>query len=558
MVFRLILTAILTAAGLSSNRLLAQDRPQPKLILQITIDGFRGDLINRYASGFGEGGFRYLLDHGVVYTNAHHDHANTETIVGHTTLATGAYPRDHGMIGNAWLDPTTGELGYNIEDGQHLLIPSREDAATGEQVDPAQAAARSNGRSPRAIHGTTFSDELAVATAGKAKIFAVSGKDRGAVPLAGKSGKAFWYSTDTGDFVTSTYYYDEYPGWVTNWNSQRRAEAFAGQSWELLHEQSSYLLGEQDDRAYEIDLRGYGRVFPHMFGEPADGLFFTRLLVSPIGDKLTLDFARHLVASEQIGVDDVTDYLSVSFSGVDAVNHFFGPSSLENEDVVVQLDRTLAELLAFVDEQVGLANTLVVLSADHGMAEFPEYMQTLGHSVGRLYGDEVVAAANQIGRDLWGVDSLAQLFFRPYLYLRKQAIVDTGFERSAVTESLANRLAGIEGISLSVPQRLQAEIRDEGELGRIQRNYFKGRSGDIYLTQEPYWFLYSRGSIGVAHGSPWKYDSHVPIIFAGAGLTAQSISRAVRTVDVAPTLSGFLGIKHPSNSRGESFVEVVD
>jgi hypothetical protein len=317
-----------------------------RLVLQITVDGLRGDQLERFGDGFGEKGFRYLLDNGTVYTNAHYQHANTETIVGHTTLATGASPSEHGMIGNAWFDREAGALGYNIEDPDYPLLATRDNRAKGERVDPAQMTSRSDGRSPRPILARTLSDTLAAYFAGQAKIFAVSGKDRGAVPMTGHSGKAFWYSTDTGDFVTSTYYYDEYPEWVKAWNAAGHARGHAGTSWELANEISTYLLGEQDERPYEADLEGYGRTFPHPFGNPDDGLFYTRLFVSRVGDELTADFAKELLVSEGLGRDSVPDYLSISFSGVDAVNHFFGPSSLEQEAVLKGLDQTLADLLS--------------------------------------------------------------------------------------------------------------------------------------------------------------------------------------------------------------------
>ena len=356
----------------------AAPEPEVRLVLQLTVDGLRGDLLDRYRNGLSPDGFRLLLERGTVFTNAHHEHANTETIVGHATLATGAHPSGHGMIGNVWYDRDARELAYNIEDPESPILLTREEEREGAQVDPAQKQSRTKGRSPRALLAATLGDTLAAFTAGGARVFGVGGKDRSAVSMAGRVGKAFWFSTDTGDFVTSRYYYDEYPGWAVEWNDRRQAESHAGKAWTLLNDQGTYLLGDRDDRPYEVDLKGYGRTFPHAFGSAEHPLFATRLVVSPVGDRLTADFAKALVRAEQIGQDDVPDYLSVSFSGVDAVNHFFGPSSLENEDVVLQLDRTVADLLSFIDMAVGLEHTLVVLSADHGMAEMPEYMTELG------------------------------------------------------------------------------------------------------------------------------------------------------------------------------------
>jgi predicted AlkP superfamily pyrophosphatase or phosphodiesterase len=344
-IFIVVLTVFLTG---NFTDIYAQTKPEVRLVLQITIDGLRADLINRYEKGFGEGGFRFLIEKGAYFTNAHYQHANTENIVGHATLATGTFPSMHGMVGNVWFDREAGELANNIEDPNYPIIPTRENETQGEQVDPAQKKSRTQGRSPAVILAPTLADGLAAFYGGRSKVFGVSGKDRSGVVMAGHLGKAFWYSTNTGDFVTSTYYYDSYPDWVANWNAQHQAEGYAGKSWSLLSDASTYRLAAQDDRPYEADLKGYGRVFPHPFGKADDKLFYTRILVSPIGDQLTFDFSKALITHELLGQDEIPDYLSISFSAVDAVNHFFGPSSLKNEDVVVQLDRTLADLFAFI------------------------------------------------------------------------------------------------------------------------------------------------------------------------------------------------------------------
>jgi len=299
----------------------------PRLILQITVDALRGDLPRRYAHVLGEGGFRYLMEQGVDYTNAHYLHANTETIVGHVSLATGSVPAAHGMIGNVWFDRAQGRLVYNIEDADYHLLSAGSDIDQKTEIDPTQKAAKVDGRSPRSILSSTFSDELAAHYAGKAKIFGVSVKDRGAVSLAGQTGKAFWFSKASGEFVTSNYYYDAYPRWVMDWNAAKLPQVYAGTSWELMHKSSTYLFGDADDREYETDFPGFGRTFPHAYGAADDKYFTTRLTLSPAGDELTLDFAKTLLEQEQLGQDDIPDYLAVSFSSTDYIGHIFGASA---------------------------------------------------------------------------------------------------------------------------------------------------------------------------------------------------------------------------------------
>ncbi len=321
-----LLTGCATAAKPPAAVVNAVDaQSRPKLVLQITVDQLRGDLPTRYYDRLGEGGFRYLWESGIVYRNAHHGHANTETIVGHATLTTGAHPSGHGMVGNLWFDRESGFITYNVEDSNYRLLTVGADVDAKSEIDPSQRAARSEGRSPAAILVSTFSDELRSSTGGKAKVVGVSVKDRGAISMAGHAGTAYWFSKASGEFVTSTYYLDRYPDWVTEFNAQKPAQQFANTSWNLMHDQDSYLFGDSDDREWETNLPGFGRVFPHSYGDGTSRYFTTFLTLSPAGDKLVLDFAKQALLAEQLGADEITDYLSVSLSSTDYVGHVFGP-----------------------------------------------------------------------------------------------------------------------------------------------------------------------------------------------------------------------------------------
>jgi predicted AlkP superfamily pyrophosphatase or phosphodiesterase len=528
----------------------------PRLVLQITVDGLRADLLSRGADRFGSGGFRSLIENGTVFANAHYRHANTETIVGHATLATGAHPSVHGMTGNVWYDAETGELAYNIEDPDHPLLAVRLQEQTGEQLDPAQRLARTKGRSPRALLAETFADKLLAYTGGRARVYGVSGKDRGAVALAGRGGTAFWYSTDSGDFVTSTWYVEKYPDWVAAWNGRRHADAHAGTQWALLNDAATYRLAHQDDRPYETDLRGYGRTFPHRFAPAGNPLFYTQILVSPVSDRLLADFTKALIVNERLGQDDVPDYLSVSFSAVDAVNHIFGASSLENEDIVLQLDRTLADLLEFIERRIGLDHTLIVLSADHGMAEAPEYMAERGFDAGRLTPEVILSAVDRVATEQLGLDEIVRFYYRPFLYLDTERIASAGRDPEVVREAVADALTREPGIHLAVTRRGLDERPDSTLLGMIRNNFHATRSGDIYIVQEPYWFNFEAGPVAVMHGSPWSYDTHVPVIFAGAGIPAGRVFRPVQPEDVAPTLAALLVMSPPASAQGTVLPEV--
>lgn len=536
----------------------------PRLILQITVDQLRGDLPLRYYDRLGEGGFRYLWENGTVYSNAHHAHANTETIVGHATLATGAHPSLHGMIGNLWFDRETGELTYNIEDSRYPLLTEGADVDKQTEIDPTQKAAGTDGRSPMAILGTTFSDELAIHTGGQSKIFGVSIKDRGAVSMAGHAGKAFWFSKKTGEFITSRFYYQAYPSWVTQWNDKRLPFSYGNTSWELLHDASTYLFGQEDDRPWEIKFPGYGRIFPHPFGKPDHKYFTTLLTLSPVGDALTLDFAKALMTAEELGQDHIPDYLSVSFSSTDYVGHLFGPSSLESEDNILRLDRTLADLLAFVEHHVGLRHTLIVLSADHGGPEAPGYLNEFGIAANYVQPDtwEKQPALARL-KDRFGIGKeLIQRYSHPYVYLNQQVIQEKGLNQAEIERAVAEELVKFEGVELAISSRALQEgsFPDTPLYRSVLHNFHPTRSGDIFVIFEPHWFINDFDGLTVAstHGSPWRYDTFVPMVFSGNGLAAKTIFREVQTVDIALTLSKYLRLKAPSGATGAPLVEVLN
>jgi len=558
----IILGCLSIAALFVSAATYAADKP--KLILQITVDQLRGDLPTRYYDRLGEGGFRYLWESGIVYRDAHHAHANTETIVGHATLATGAHPSNHGMVGNLWFDRETGFTTYNVEDADYTLLTKGASVDASTEIDPTQRAARSDGRSPAAMLVTTFSDELRSNTGGEAKVIGVSVKDRGAISMAGHSGTAYWFSKANGEFVTSTYYLDDYPGWVNAFNEAKPAQQFANTTWQLLHDQDSYRFGDSDDRAWETDVGGFGRTFPHSFGDGSSKYFTTWLTLSPPGDKLVLDFAKRALVEEQLGQDAVTDYLSVSFSSTDYVGHVFGPSSLEAEDNILRLDRTLAELLAFVDEQVGLDNTLIVLSADHGGPDTPGYLNSLNIPAGYVDPDswDKAAAIARIKKAFKIDGDLIAAYDHPYVYFSDAVKNNAKIDQDALEAAVVEELLKFQGVSLAVSSSAlrRGNLPDTDLYRAVVNNFNAKRSGEVFIVFEPNWFINDMEGLTVAstHGSPWRYDTYVPIVFAGSGLTAQTVDRRVQTVDVAVTLSAYMDIKPPSGAVGIPLTEVLE
>ena len=547
--------AIFLAVLAYSTSIYGAGQKAPKLILHITVDQLRGDLPMRFKERLGKGGFRYLLEKGTHYNNAHYQHANTETAVGHATLFTGADPSRHGLIANDWLDQTTGKFVYNTEDERHHII--------GQKPRPHQ------GVSPRNLLSSTIGDELVVHTGRKSRVFSVSVKDRGAIIPGGHAGKAFWFSRSSGQFVTSTYYYKDYPQWVKKWNADKPADRYKGKTWNLLHDRSTYVAKDIDDRPYEWGFAELGRTFPHALGDGSAKHFYLLIVLTPIGDELTLDFAKALIEHEKVAQGSATDILAISFSSTDYIGHLFGPSSLETEDNILRLDRVLADLFSHVDKTIGLDKTLIVLSADHGAPEAPEYMAEHGMETGRFPFDWFKKSGPLADalKKRFGRDDLIASHSHPYLYLNLDAIREAKLAIEEVERFVAIEMMRVPGIAYAMTRSdlLAGRITESPIQNQIRRSFHPTRSGNIHLVPEHYWFLHSTEEaekmgiekIAAIHGSPWTYDTYVPIFFAGNGVPAQTISQPVGPQDIAATIAAYLEIKPPSGSVGTPLVEVL-
>ncbi len=546
-------TALFGIAG--ASQCWSDDSTQIKLVLQITVDQLRGDTMTRFGDRFVEGGFRYFLDNGIHYTDCHYDHANTETAPGHATVATGALPSAHGIVANDWIEATTGAFVYNTEDDRHHILGQEKKAHQGV--------------SPRNLQSTTIGDELVVHSGGKSRVFSVSSKDRGAILPGGHTGKAFWYDKRSGTFVTSSYYYDDYPGWVKEWNAATPTATYKGKTWDLIDPLDTYIARDLDDRPYEGDILGMGRTFPHPLGDGSSKMFNPLIGLTPMADELSLSFTKALFEAEKVAQGDAPDYLQVSFSSPDYAGHFFGASSLEYEDSVLRVDRLLADLFAFIDERVGLNNTVIALCADHGGPEAPEYMRSLGVDAGR-YPLDLFKINNPFARALakeFGRGDLIEGHSHPYLYLDQEAVEAAGTTLAEVERFLVGELLAKEGIAFALARSdlLEGRVAGAPLQDMIRRSFHPTRSGNIHLVQKPYWLLHSSGepkALGIEtmtaiHGSPWAYDTYVPLLFVGPGIERQTISRRVAPRDLAPTLANYLGIKPPSGSSGEALSEVT-
>jgi predicted AlkP superfamily pyrophosphatase or phosphodiesterase len=351
---------------------------------------------------------------------------------------------------------------------------------------------------------------------------------------------------------------------VLAFNAKKPTRRYDGRQWELLDERPNYLFGDKDEQPWEIAFANFGRVFPHPYG-PADSKYFTTLLtLGPAGDELTLDFAKALIENEAVGADDVTDYLSVSFSSTDYVGHLFGPSSLEAEDNLLRLDRTLADLFTFVDSKIGLKNTLIVLSADHGGPEAPGQLNHYGIEADYVDPDswDKQAGIANLKKHFGIGGELLENFLPPYVYLNRGVIRKHGLRQAEVERAVVEEIMKFNGVAYAVSSTalMEGRVPNTPMIRSILNNHNPRRSGDVFVVFESHRFINEFDGLKVAatHGSPWRYDTYVPVIFAGAGLKPQRVYRQVETVDIAVSLAALIGTKPPSGASGKILHELVN
>jgi len=545
---KIALTAMVAQSVFVGSEVMAAE--DPKLVVMITIDQLRGDMPQKYYDRFGEGGFKYLMDKGTIYNNANYQHSTTFTAVGHATLATGGSALQHGLAGNDWMDSTTGERIYCVEDPSHTIIGK-------EYKD-------NKGTSPLNLTSSTIGDELYLSSGQRSRVYSVSIKDRGAILPGGHLGKAFWYSSGSGQFVSSTYYFDKYPQWVSDWNAEKKADKYMDQSWTLLNDKSSYTFAYQDDRPAEKSYKHLGRTFPHKLGSEKAKDFYKALRFTPMGDELTLDFAKTLMEKEQIGHGEATDMLAVSFSATDYIGHAFGPYSLEAEDNILRTDRLLADFFSYIDKKVGLENTMIFLSSDHGTDEIAEYRRSLAgeHHGGRHYPKKFVSQVNEALQQRYNTtEQLVSSFWNPSIYLNLPTIKKLGLNVEEVERALAEEILKVPGIAFALTRTelLKGNVTSNPTIAKVQRAFHPTRSGNVLIVQDQFWYLYPNADqFAAMHGSPYSYDTHVPIMFVGPGIKAQSINRQVGPEDIAGTVANYLGTAKPSGSIGEPLYEVLN
>jgi predicted AlkP superfamily pyrophosphatase or phosphodiesterase len=511
---------------------------RPRLVVLLVVDGLPMRQVTDYRAQLAPDGLARFLDRGTWYAEAHYGHAFTVTAAGHATMLTGAYAHRSGIIGNDWRDTTTGAPVYNSGDTSATYI----DHAT-KPLD---------GTSPRNLKVESLGDVLRRLD-NRSKVIAVSGKDRGAILPAGKTGTAYMYMSSSGQFASSTFYMPRHPEWVDRFNAARPADRFFKAEWKPALADAAYAQSLGDNQPWFGTRVGK---LPMAYGasddKPGPG-FYGSLLVGPFADQLTLDFARAAVAGEQLGQDTAPDILSVSLSGHDYVNHAWSAESRLSHDHLLQLDRMLQDFFRHLDATVGRDRYVAVLTADHGFMPSPELSRLRGLDAGFISSSQTLQALNAaLAQRFGGATPLVPFLSGPALVLDRKLIAARGLDFDTVAAAARDQLLTQPGFEAAYTRRELAGGSRAGApyFDAMRKSWHEAVSGDVQYVLKPNWMFRSSSS-NTTHGSPHRYDTHVPILFWGpAWMPAGRVDQRVEVADIAPTLARVLGVAAPSAAEG--------
>jgi predicted AlkP superfamily pyrophosphatase or phosphodiesterase len=550
----LALTGLLIPTG-ATETALAQPtlsgKAPPKLVVFMAVDGFPQEQLLKYSDQYGEGGFKLLLERGAWYGNNHYSHATTYTGVGHATLLSCAHPYKHGVIGNDWLDKKTRQRIYSTEDARHKYL---------DEETP-----KHSGTSPFNIKVTTVGDELIYAN-GKSKVVAISGKDRSAIGLGGQNGIAYMHSPTTGRFITSNFYMNDYPQWWKDFYKNKPQDKFFGQEWTLLLPEEAYARSAPDDRPWSTNYKGLGTKFPHPVSGGAkepNKSYYDAMLWTPLGDQLTLDFVKAAIEGEDLGNNPagVPDLLAVSWTSHDYVNHLFGPESRQSHDHMLRLDRVLADFFAYLDQRVGLANVLITLSADHGFMNIPEYSSNRRLDAGRIDPEKMIQDTNAALSAKFGEGKYITTWWNPTLYIDYDLVDSRNLDRTAVETAAQKFLREYPGVE-AVFTRSQLE---EGRMPstklahQVTLAWHQQLSGDIVVMNKPNWYLFAKPTAYAStHGSPWSYDTNVPLALYGPNWVRAGKYGDSEVVDLGRTIAFILNVRPPNGCEGRVLTEALN
>ncbi len=519
---------------------------KPKLIIGIVVDQMRYDYLTRFYDKFDQNGFKRLMNEGTICRYAYLNYIFTQTGPGHATIFTGTTPSNHGIVSNEWYIPLRKQKVYCVEDPKQTTVGSNS----------------SNGKaSPLYLMTPTFGDQLKLHYLQKSKVISISLKDRAAILPGGRNpNAAYWYDEATGNFITSSYYMKSLPSWVEEFNNKKLADLYLSRLWSPLLPLTDYTESLRDSNNYETGFNKNQFVFPYDLAyiskKDKNDRDFSVLKYTPFGNTLVQDFAIAAVINEQLGKDNIPDFITVSFSATDYIGHAFGPRSVEIEDTYLRLDKEIAHFIDFIETEIGKENVLIFLTADHGVADNPKYLNDNNMNGGVFKQYYALSLLKTYLNATYGEGEWVLGYSDQEIFLNRNLIEDSKLNLKEFQEKVASFMIQFNGVANAVTAySLQYQNFTDGILNAMQNSFNPKRSGDVLIALEPGWI--EESSYLYNHNSSYSYDTHVPLFWYGWKIPRMSINRKVQIIDIVPTLSTLLQIEVPMGATGVPIQELI-
>nr|WP_235016286.1 alkaline phosphatase PafA [Aquimarina sp. AU474] len=510
----------------------------PKLVVGIVVDQMRYDYLTRFYDRFGEGGFKRMINEGYNCKNNHFNYVPTYTGPGHASVYTGTTPENHGVISNYWYDKFSKKTVYCASD------PSVKAVGSDSELER---------MSPHRMKTTSVADQNRLHTQLRGKTIGIAIKDRGAILPAGHTANgAYWFrGKDEGKWITSTYYRNELPDWVKKFNASGKATSYF-KEWNTLHDISTYTESGADKNQFEGGYKGKETAtFPYDLAKLKDqNEGFDIIKSSAYGNSLTADFAIEAIKGENLGVDDITDFLTVSFSSTDYVGHNFGVNSKEIEDTYLRLDQDLERVFKVLDTKVGKGQYTVFLTADHGAVQVPSYLKSVKIPAGYFDTDAFKTKVEVFVKEKFKIDGLIENISNNQVFFNYDTLNKSNVKHEDLQNALSHFILQENQIDkVYTRNQLVGSNYTEGIAALLQKGFNQRRSGDLVMVLDPATIMYSR--TGSTHGSGRNYDTHAPLLFFGQGIQKGSTTKETHITDIAPTISALLGITFPNGATGD-------
>lgn len=516
-----------------------KENKQPRLVVGIVIDQMRYDYLAKYYNKFSQNGFKKLLLQGFNCKNTNFNYAPTYTGPGHASIYTGATPSFHGIIGNNWFVRDSGKVIYVTDDSRVQTVGSLSE--------------KEGKMSPRNLLSSTIGDELRLYSNMKSKVIAVALKDRAAILPGGHlSNGSYWFDSESGNFITSTYYNKELPSWVTDFNARRLPDKYLSHPWNTLLPIEQYTESADDNNPYEGLYKGETKpVFPHNLPIMFTKTDYEVLRSTPFGNTITKDIALSALKGENLGKGDYTDFLAISFSSTDYIGHKMGPQSIEVEDTYLRLDLDLAEIITYLEKNYGKDNFLLFLTADHAVAYVPEELMDLKMNAGyfsyKIFSDSLKKYLYREYND----SNLVSCIINDQIYLNRSLIKRKNINLKNLQDDIVSFSLTFNGVANAYTSyQLNGETLKNKSAELMQNGFYVKRSGDIAILLEPAW-LDDYSHTGTSHGTTYSYDTHVPLLWYGCNIKPGNTSKPVDITDIAATIASFLNIMPPSACIGK-------